>query len=151
MPIPDQPYSELLQQLLHGHVPAAKFMGIALEAYDGRTLSLTAPFGPNRNMHQTAFAGSLFSIAALSVWGLLYLKLREAGQEPNIVISKSEISYKQPVVQNIRATASIPDTASFEHFLKTVAAHQQSKITLDSKIMAGQRVAVDFQGTLVVS
>ena len=66
------------------------------------------------------------------------------------VISKSEISYKQPVEEDIRATASIPDTANFEHFLKTYAEQQQAPITLVSTIITAQGVAAEFEGRFVV-
>ena len=54
-------------------------MGMAVGGYDGQTLTVRAPLAANRNLHGTAFAGSLFSACVLTGWGAVWLALRERG------------------------------------------------------------------------
>ena len=51
-------------------MPPAEALGIEVEALDAASgaLSLRAPLAGNTNVHGTAFAGSLYSIAALCAW-----------------------------------------------------------------------------------
>ena len=62
-------YTDELQTLWHRDIPPAAAMAIEVAGYDGRTLSVRAPLAANRNVHGTAFAGSLFSACVLTGWG----------------------------------------------------------------------------------
>ena len=68
-----------LELTWHRDIPLAAAMSIAVEGYDGRTLTVRAPLPPNRNLHGTAFAGSLFSTCVLTGWGAAWLALHERG------------------------------------------------------------------------
>ena len=48
-------------------------------AFESHRLTVEAELAPNVNVHGTAFAGSLYAIAALSGWGLVHLELARAG------------------------------------------------------------------------
>ena len=50
---------------LHEMIPLAKAMGVGVEVSDDRALVLTAPKEQNKNSLNTAFGGSLVSLATL--------------------------------------------------------------------------------------
>ena len=47
--------------------------------YDGQTFHLKANLAANLNVHDTMFAGSIYSQCVLAGWGLIWLQLKEAG------------------------------------------------------------------------
>ena len=55
-----------LELFLHEMIPLAKAMGVGVEVSDERALTLTAPKEQNKNSLNTAFGGSLVSLATLS-------------------------------------------------------------------------------------
>ena len=52
-------------------------MGVRIQQYTGQKFITTMPETGNQNPHHTLFAGSLFSLATLTGWGLIWLMLRE--------------------------------------------------------------------------
>mgnify|MGYP003508731317 CR=1 FL=1 len=80
---------------------AAAAMAIAVETYDGTTLTVRAPLAPNRNLHGTAFAGALFSVCVLTGWGATWLRFREQGLTGLIVVADSRIEYHKAVTGDI--------------------------------------------------
>lgn len=88
---------EELEATWHESIPITVPMGIRLLDYDGDRLRVTAPLGANVNVHGTAFAGSLFALAALAGWGRTWLWLRERTLEGAIVIARADVRYARPI------------------------------------------------------
>ena len=66
-----------LQQARYEHIPLSEKMGVRIQQYTGQKFITTMPETGNQNPHHTLFAGSLFSLATLTGWGLIWLMLRE--------------------------------------------------------------------------
>ena len=60
-----------LELFLHEMIPLAKAMGVGVEVSDERALVLTAPKEQNKNSLNTAFGGSLVSLATLAGYGVV--------------------------------------------------------------------------------
>lgn len=113
----------------------AQSLGLDPEFYDGEHLRLVAPLAPNINDKGTAFGGSIYCVAVMSCWGMVYLQAKEFGlDEPNIVVSHGEIDYLKPVNGAIEATCEI-DAAAFEQFWQDYQARGKAKIALHSKVL----------------
>ncbi len=138
-----------LERVLHEEIPLSRAMGIHVAGYDGSKLRLAAPLAPNTNHKSTAFGGSLYSLAVLCGWGLLHLKLREAGLRKHIVIQESSIRYLLPVDGEMMAECR-PDETAFARFLSTLKKHGRSRLALNVVIMQNGRPAVEFSGRYVV-
>jgi thioesterase domain-containing protein len=139
----------VLEHTLHDEIPISLAMGIRVANYDGASLKLAAPLATNINHKSTAFGGSLYSIAVLCGWGLLYLKLAEAGLHKHIVIQESNIRYLQPVDQDMLAECCL-DYAAFKNLLRTLGKHGRARLSLEVIITQGNRPAVEFFGRYVV-
>ena len=61
-----------LELFLHEMIPLAKAMGVGVEVSDDRSLTLTAPKEQNKNSLNTAFGGSLVSLATLAGYGVVW-------------------------------------------------------------------------------
>ncbi|MEY4088258.1 MAG: hypothetical protein RJB55_529, partial [Verrucomicrobiota bacterium] len=90
-----------LELFLHEMIPLAKAMGVGVEVSDDRVLVLTAPKEQNRNSLNTAFGGSLVSLATLAGYGVVWELMRnERGAEKpawSIVVKESRAAYRRPV------------------------------------------------------
>ena len=88
-------------------IPLSQFMQLQIAQFDGNTLSCTAPLAPNINLHQTMFAGSIYALATLTGWGMLYLQLQALGLKGDQVLAEGNIRYFKPLAKAPRACCSL--------------------------------------------
>ena len=138
-----------LEALLRSEIPLAQAMGVQVAGYDGQCLRLAAPLAPNINHKSTAFGGSLYTLAVLCGWGMLHLKLAEAGLDKHIVIQEGAIRYLRPVADDLLAECRI-DPEQLAHFMRTLAKHGRARLALDVSLRTEGQPAVEFAGRYVV-
>ncbi|MDD2319737.1 MAG: thioesterase domain-containing protein [Geobacteraceae bacterium] len=138
-----------LEETFHAQIPITRTMGIRVLRYDGTGLVLGAPLEANVNDKGTAFGGSLYSLLVLAGWGLLQLKLREEGITGDVMIHQSSVTYSQPVTDDWEVHCELVPSAGYTRFLERLRTRGRARLTLESHIMAGSRVAVSFQGSYV--
>jgi len=142
--------SHKLTEFFHAHLPLIRHMELEVEHYDGDTLVLCAPLGPNINDKLTAFGGSLYNVAVMTCWGMAYLKTQEHGIECNQVVTKANIIYMSPVRGALRAVCKAPPEAEIEAFIAKFKQRGKAKIDLSAKITCGGKLAVDFAGQYAI-
>ena len=71
-----------ITRYLHDHIPITRSLGARVEHADGQSVRLWAPLAQNLNHRDTAFGGSLSSLAILSGWVLLYLRSASGASRP---------------------------------------------------------------------
>jgi thioesterase domain-containing protein len=138
-----------LQATWHRDIPPAAAMAIEVAAYDGRTLTVRAPLAANRNLHGTAFAGSLFSVCVLTGWGATWLALRERGLAGSIVVADSQIRYRKAVSGDLVCRCTT-EPQSLDAAFAGFAESGRASLPLSCTIDAGDKLAVAFEGTYVV-
>lgn len=143
-------YTTLLESTLHSEIPITQAIGISVETYHDNALTLRAPLNRNINHKLTAFGGSLYSVAVLTGWGLLFLKLKEHQLSGHIVIMQSEMQYLEPVTTDIVSTCVLPDRQTWDKFVKLFERHHRARVKLDVSIMADQTEKARFTGYYVV-
>lgn len=129
-------------------VPIAKAMGVEVESIEKGQVTLSAPLDKNINHKQTAFGGSLHSVATLACWSCFHLKLIEVlKEEAPIVIVSSEISYLRPVSGDFFATCKGPDEESWGKFFKVFLKKGKGRLQLSAEIIYDNQVCVTYSGT----
>jgi thioesterase domain-containing protein len=136
-----------IEAYFHAQIPITQAMGVRVEAYDGRQLSLTAPLALNHNHLGTAFGGSLSAVATLAGYGWLWLELND--RTAHVVIRESTISYRRPVRGEIRAICRRPNEEAANVFKAEFAQKGKSRIRLNVTIEEKGVVASEFAGTFV--
>lgn len=136
----------LLNDTLGRCIPITRSMGITADSYNGNQLRLNAPATPNRNDKQTAFAGSSYSIAALSGWSLLYIVLFERGFDADIAIYKGEINYIKPAIGDFYALCTMPEPEIMGDFITTLSTRKKAKIHLNVVVYDVEGPVVNFTG-----
>lgn len=139
-----------LENILHREIPLTRSIGIRVMHAAIESVSLSAPLHPNINHKHTAFGGSLYSVAVLAGWSLIYLLLREHGIAAHIVIQESRVSYSRPVTDVIIATCKRAPGTEIERFLKTFARNGKARLGLTSIIQQHGQDAVCFEGQYVI-
>jgi thioesterase domain-containing protein len=137
---------KVLEQTLHREVPLTQQMGVKVASHNGYELTLHADFEPNINIHGTAFGGSLYSICAVTCWGMLHLKFEEAGLDAHCVLGQAKISYMQPVRGDIQARCRLPQDGSFELFIDRLRQGDRARIELTAEIITKDGLAVSYAG-----
>jgi thioesterase domain-containing protein len=130
-------------------IPLAAAMSIGVQGYDGRTLTVRAPLQPNRNLHGTAFAGSLFSVCVLTGWGATWLALREQDLTGLIVVADSHINYRKAVTAELVCRCA-PDADALRNALQQFKTTGRAALDLDCAIENAEQRAVKFTGRYVV-
>jgi thioesterase domain-containing protein len=146
-----------LELFLHEMIPLAKAMGVGVEVSDDRALVLTAPKEQNKNSLNTAFGGSLVSLATLAGYGVVWELMREekaqSEKKPtwHIVVKESRAAYRRPVIGDLRAICERPAQAAIAEFKEALARYGKAKLKLRASIIENGNVAVDVQAAFVVS
>ncbi len=142
-----------LEALLRTEIPISAQMEVAADRLDQGGLWLSMPLEPNRNPHQTAFAGSLNSLCTLAGWAMTHLLIEQLGQRGSTVIRRSSIKYHEPVeTARVVANCLPPRDADWEHFVEMLREKGQAKLDHVVEIAgtAPDKPAVLFAGSYVV-
>ncbi len=136
-----------LQKTWHETIPISEQMGIQLFQYTGKTFETRASLNKNINIHGTMFAGSIFSLATLTGWGMIYLKLKEKSLEGEIVLGDGDIHYHKPITMQPRALCNIE---SLDGKFELLNKNKKIAIKLQVNIMDGENPVAEFKGVFWV-
>ena len=142
--------AQRLSEFVQRHLPTAQALQISVSDYDSCSLTLHAPLAPSINDKQTAFGGSLYVVAVMAGWGMVYLRCREAGIDPNIVVARGEIDYHAPVDSDIIASSLAVDEAEWERFFADFETRGKAKIELRTQVLREGKAAVSFKGLYAI-
>ncbi|WP_338539382.1 fatty acid biosynthesis protein FabY [Providencia vermicola] len=137
-----------LQQAWYKYIPLSEKMGVRIEQYTGQKFITTMPEAGNQNPHETIFAGSQFSLATLTGWGLIWLLMQEHQLGGDIVLVDANIRYSKPV--SGRPTA-IADMSQMSGDLDRLARGSKARVKLEVTVSGtnGEAGAV-FSGVYMV-
>lgn len=136
-----------LQNIWHQQIPITQLMGIRVYQYTGSTFETRAALNPNMNLHGTMFAGSIYSLATLTGWGLVHLMMREKSVAGAIVLADADIHYHKPVTELPR---SIAHFENIKGDFAPLAEKDKARITVQVEVLDDQVPVAKFIGQYVV-
>jgi len=137
-----------LERYMQASIPLVQQMQVRVAGFNAAGLSLTAPLAPNINHEQTAFGGSIASLATLACWGYLWLLLEdEAGM--HIVVHEAHIRYLKPVTAVLTAECLAATAENLEKFLDTLKRRGKARIELKAGIVQEGRLCAEYVGVFV--
>jgi len=145
--IRDAKWCQELQQSWHDDIPISQVMGIRVHQYTGQVFVTRAALNPNLNLHGTMFAGSIYSLATLTGWGLLHLWLKDEHQKGSIVLGDGNIHYHKPVTSQPGAVARMDQV---EGDLAPLKQGNKARITIHVEVRDGETPVAEFIGVYVV-
>ena len=122
-----------LQQTIHDTIPLSRHMGFTISSLSDQHIQVSAPLSANVNIHGTAFAGSIYSIATLTAWALAYYTLRSAHSDADLVLGEGHIKYKAPIKGDLDCRTTLSDTERTE-FLQRLEEKGRSRLILNVAI-----------------
>ncbi|WP_112478650.1 bifunctional GNAT family N-acetyltransferase/hotdog fold thioesterase [Vibrio variabilis] len=136
-----------LQERWEQQIPISDKMGIKINQYTGYRFECSAQLNPNLNPHNTMFAGSAFTLATLTGWGMTWLLMRERGLVADIVLADSRIRYRHPVESS---PVSVTSLDGISGDLDRLAAGKKARIVINVTIYSDDTPAVEFVGTYML-
>lgn len=128
-------------------IPLARAMDIRVLDYDGNRIALAAPLAPNVNDKGCAFGGSTASLLTLAGWGLINLKMAEAGLEGDVFVQDMHLSYLEPVWSELVAEAY-----GLEHdwtqFFDTLRVKGRGRIGIEAEVTGADGAGVAARASL---
>ncbi|UAA38658.1 YiiD C-terminal domain-containing protein [Paraneptunicella aestuarii] len=136
-------WCEELQKTWYETIPITEHMGIKLHQYSGRTLEVRASLNKNINLHGTMFAGSIFSLATLTGWGMIFLQLKQKKLSGEIVLGDGNIHYHKPVTSQPRAVCNIETMSGDYEYLRR---GKKCRLNVTVNIQDGDVPVAEFKG-----
>lgn len=139
--------SSELQTIWHDTIPLSKAMNIQIAYYDAEQLLCHCDSAFNKNLHNTMFAGSIYTLATLTGWGWVYLELQRLALAGDIVLAKADIKYHSPIkgVAYAKVLASNV-TGDFD----VLNEGKNARVNLTAHLYSGDNVAATFTGSYAV-
>jgi thioesterase domain-containing protein len=137
---------EDLEKNIRAGIPISEGMDFRIQALDALAIQVSGGAKENLNVHQTAFAGSLYSICTLAAWGLTFSKLPA---NCALVMAKAEIEYLRPVHGEIIAKAVLTSEQS-EIFITQLQQVGKARLDLQVSVDNQGKTAVKFMAHLHV-
>ena len=132
-----------LQDTWHEKIPITEHMGIKLYQYTESTIETRASLNKNINLHGSMFAGSIFSQATLTGWGMIFLQLKQKDLQGEIVLGDGQIHYHKPITMRPRAVCNIESVKARFDLLKS---NKKCPIELVVDIHDGDTAVASFTG-----
>ncbi len=114
-------------------MPPVAALGLRVGDHDDG-LRLHAPLAANINDKGCAFGGSLTSLMTLAGWGLIVLRLAEAGIEADVYVADSEVRYRAPLYADLDAGAALAAGESWDTFLEALRTRGRARIAIDAAV-----------------
>ncbi|MES9972017.1 MAG: YiiD C-terminal domain-containing protein [Candidatus Thiodiazotropha sp.] len=131
-----------LELRIRDGIPIAAQMAFQVHELQANTILVSGGGSENINVHGTAFAGSLYTISTLALWGLVTARLPE---EATLVLVEGNIRYRQPVVGDIDARCSIAQE-SMDEFLSQLLKRGRSSLEARVVVTGLESPAAEFYG-----
>lgn len=128
-------------------IPLSEFMQLSITGFDGNTFSCQVPLAPNINLHQTMFAGSIYTLATLTGWGMVYLQLQAAGLNGDIVLAEGNIRYLSPISTKPSARCQLQHCIGD---LTPLPLAKKASQVITVLVLSADKVAAEFTGRYVV-
>ena len=138
-----------LERYLHDHIPLSRALGVRVEHLSLKLVRLSAPLAPNRNHRDTAFGGSVASLAILAGWGWLRARVDDRTPVPQLVIQEQTVEYLAPIGAAFMADCPAPADADWRRFERALDARGRGRLELSVDVSCRGDVAARFRGRFV--
>jgi len=141
--------AQALQHIWHETIPMSKAMGLQISYYDSKQLVTHCDTQFNKNLHNTMFAGSIYTLATLTGWGWVYLTLEEHEDnlQGDIVLAEAKIRYHAPIQGLVYGQVIASDVSGqFDN----LAQGRNARIKLTAHVYCGENIAATFTGSYFV-
>lgn len=140
-----------LKTKLNNEIPLTRHLGFEYAEATPERVRLQARLTDNINHKGTAFGGSLYTLAVLSAYSLVYLGIqREKVDTNNIVIQNGEMEYLEPVTADFEIVCEHSEPETYRRFFSSLARWKKVRETLEVRILCKGVLCARLTGVFVV-
>lgn len=136
--------AEELEQRIRKGIPISRHMDFRVQALTENSIRVRGGGEENINVHGTAFAGSLYAVCTLALWGLVNSRIPE---NASLVMAQGGISYFKPVIGDIVASCEIA-SAEMDNFLKVLNAKGKGRLEARVTVPGADSIGAEFTATV---
>jgi thioesterase domain-containing protein len=137
-----------LQAYLMAHIAPAHALGLTIVEVE--PLTIAAPLAANLNDKGTAFAGSLYSAAALAGWALLTRWCSAESIDAEVALHESSARFLAPARAPFRAMARAPGPADLEKLKRMLARSGRGRTEISVDVSCAEALVMSFTGAYAV-
>ncbi|HVR82414.1 MAG TPA: YiiD C-terminal domain-containing protein [Luteimonas sp.] len=115
-------------------MPPVAALRLRIAGFDGDCLRLQAPLASHVNDKGCAFGGSLVSLMTLAAWGLVTLRLQQAGLAADVFVADSQVRYLAPLFDDIQAEARLAEDAAWEDFVAELRERGRASVSTAASV-----------------
>jgi thioesterase domain-containing protein len=113
-------------------MPPVAAMQLRIAGFDGECLRLQAPLPRHVNDKGCAFGGSLMSLMTLAAWGLVTLRLQQAGLSADVFVADSQVRYLAPLYDDLNAEARLAADAGWDRFVADLRERGRASASIEA-------------------
>lgn len=124
-------------QRLQAHyqaMPPVAALDLRVVDFDGDHLALHAPLARHVNDKGCAFGGSLGSLMTLAAWGLVNLRLEQAGLAADVFVAGQRTRFLTPLYADLDTEATLAADADWDDFAAALRDHGRGRIQVDARV-----------------
>lgn len=140
---------QALERTWHQGIPMTDYMRLSISRVERNLVETTTALAPNINVHQTMFAGAIYSQAVLTGWGLAHFALQRSGLVGSIVLADGKMKYRKPISEKPRAIINHNIT---QEQLLPLLDNKKVSLELEVKMFCGsqEKSVATFTGRYVI-
>ncbi|MBV35228.1 MAG: thioesterase [Rickettsiales bacterium] len=124
-----------LESLVHQEIPITQALDIRIKELTESSIRVMAPFEANKNIHNTAFAGSIYTVATIAGWSLVTSLALQRNLEGSVVLAKANIQYKKPINGDIVAECRVESDDLIDSFVASFKRKNRARIELEINLV----------------
>lgn len=139
-----------LTEYLQREIPPAGAMQIRFLEVSTERVRCEAPYEANKNDHQSAFGGSLASIAMLCGWAQVHVLLRAHGLDASTAIRTADLKFVAPARGLLEAETEPLDEKAVAKFVKTTQRFGKGRLEVTTTIRSEGEIVMQQVGDFAV-
>lgn len=137
-----------LEDKIRHTIPMSNYMQFSIESLNALSITTSAPLDPNINIHGSAFAGSLYTLATLTAWAFGQSLIERHDLEAELVMAKAEIRYRKPVRKELTCSCNATPIQT-ERFINTLAKGERARLLLE--VTVDESIAAVIEATMIAT
>lgn len=135
--------SQELQTTWHTTIPLSKAMNITIASVSDVKLIASCDLRFNKNLHNTMFAGSIYTLATLTGWGWLHLLFAQQNMPVDLVLGKGEIRYHAPL-RGVAHAEVLSENVKGD--VLAIERKGKARFSIEVRVYCGDILAASFNG-----
>lgn len=133
-----------LEQRIRTGIPIAGHMDFRVRELSATRIRVRGGGAENINVHGTAFAGSLYAVCTLALWGLVNSRLPA---NASLVMAEGSIRYIKPVIGDIVADCEVA-ASEMDAFLTVVNTKGKGRLQARVTVPVKNTIGAEFIATV---